>query len=290
MESGRTVAMLGTGAMGAAMARRLLAKGFAVRAWNRTRTRADALAPHGAVVCAEPAEAVAGAGLVVTMLADGPAVESVMADAGALAAMAPDAVWVQTSTVGVSAADRLIALAADRGVGIADAPVVGTVAPAEQGQLIVLGSGAEELRPRVDPLLGAIGGKILWLGRAGAGSRMKMVTNVWILAVTEAAAEGIALAQGLGLDPACFLEAMAGSQIDTPYLQIKGRAILERDFSPSFRLGLAAKDAGLVLEAAEGAGLDLAIARAARERLTRAMELGHGDEDMAATYFATAPA
>jgi 3-hydroxyisobutyrate dehydrogenase len=289
MGSGRIVAVLGTGAMGAPMARRLLAAGFAVRAWNRTRERAEALAADGAIVCDGPADAVAGADLTVTMLADGPAVESVLVDGGALAAMAPGAVWVQTSTVGVAASDRLAALAASRRVGFVDAPVVGTVAPAERGDLIVLASGEEELRPRTEPLLEAIGRKILWLGPAGAGSRMKMVANVWILAVTEAAAEAIALAQGLGLDPGDFLEAMAGSQIDSPYLQMKGRAILARDFSPSFRLSLAAKDAGLVLEAAGRNGLDLAIARAARERLMRAVELGHGDEDMAATYFATAP-
>jgi len=290
MGGGPTVAVLGTGAMGAPMARRLLGAGLAVRVWNRTRERAEALAADGAVVCDGPGDAVAGAGAVLTMLTDGPAVESVMVDGGALAAMDADAVWIQTSTVGMADGDRLIALAADRGIAIVDAPVVGTVAPAERGELIVLTSGAQDLRVRVDPLLQAIGRTILWLGPAGAGSRMKMVTNVWILAVTEAAAEAIALAQALGLDPGDFLGAMAGSQIDSPYLQMKGRAILEQDFSPSFRLRLAAKDAGLVLDAGRLSGVELAVARAVRDRLARAMELGHGDEDLAATYFATAPA
>jgi 3-hydroxyisobutyrate dehydrogenase len=290
MDGERTAAVLGTGAMGAPMARRLLAAGFGVRAWNRTRERADALAADGAVVCDSPADAVAGAGFVLTMLTDGPAVESVLVDGGALDAMAADTVWVQTSTVGVADGDRLIALAAERGLAIVDAPVVGTVAPAERGELIVLASGAGDLRSRVEPLLKAIGRTIMWLGPAGAGSRMKMVTNVWILAVTEAAAEAVALAQALGLDAGDFLEAMAGSQIDCPYLQMKGRAILKQDFRPSFRLRLAAKDAGLVLDAARLSGIDSAVARAVRDRLARAIELGHGDEDLAATYFATAPA
>jgi 3-hydroxyisobutyrate dehydrogenase len=117
-----------------------------------------------------------------------------------------------------------------------------------------------------------------------------MVANMWLLAVTEAAAEAIALAEGLGLDPNDFLETMKGSQIDSPYLHIKGQAILARSLEPSFKLRLAEKDASLVLEAGEEVGVDLAAVRAAHDKFARAVELGHGDDDMAATYFATAPA
>jgi 3-hydroxyisobutyrate dehydrogenase len=113
-----------------------------------------------------------------------------------------------------------------------------------------------------------------------------MVTNLWLLAVTNAAAEAIALAEGLGLDPRDFLDTMEDSQIETPYLHLRGEAMLEGQLDPSLRLELAEKDASLVLEAADRAGVDVRVARAVREAFERGVELGHGDEDMAAVYFA----
>jgi 3-hydroxyisobutyrate dehydrogenase len=114
-----------------------------------------------------------------------------------------------------------------------------------------------------------------------------MVTNLWLLAVTEGAAEAIALAEGLGLDPREFLATMEGSQIDTPYLHLKGEAMIDGKLEPSFKLGLAAKDASLVLEAAARAGVEARVGKAVREAFERGVELGHGDDDMAAVYFAS---
>jgi 3-hydroxyisobutyrate dehydrogenase len=117
---------------------------------------------------------------------------------------------------------------------------------------------------------------------------MKMVVNMWLLAVTEAAAESVAFAEALGVDPREFLDVVRDSPIDTPYLQMKGEAILDRDLEPSFKLRHAAKDARLVLDAAGRAGIEPRSIRAARDAFLRAIVLGHGDDDMAATYFATA--
>jgi 3-hydroxyisobutyrate dehydrogenase len=283
-----TVAVLGTGTMGAPMARHLLEAGFDVRVWNRTRDKAAPLGEAGATVCDTPAEAVAGASLVLTPLADRDAVVETMEEDGALGAMPDDAIWLQVATVGVAAADELAELAAERGVGFVDAPVVGTKEPAEQGELIVLASGPEELRARCAPVFDAIGKETRWVGEAGAGSRLKMVVNAWLLAVTEAGMEAIALAEGLGLDPRAFLSTVEGGPLDSPYLQLKAGKILDRSLEPSFTLELAAKDAGLVLEAAETARVDLAVAQAVREAFARAVELGHGHDDMAAAYFASA--
>jgi 3-hydroxyisobutyrate dehydrogenase len=284
-----TAAVLGTGTMGAPIARNLLSAGLDVRIWNRTRAKAEPLAEDGATVCETPAEAVRGAGFVLTTLADADTVTEVLEEDGVLGATEDDAVWIQVATVGVEAADRLAELAAEHGVGYVDAPVLGTRAPAEKGELVVLASGPESLRTRCDRVFDAIGQKTVWLGPAGRGSRMKMVTNLWLLAVTVGAAEAIALAEGLGLDPRDFLETMRGTAIDTPYLHLKGEAILERSLEPSFRLELAAKDAGLVLDAARSAGAEARAAAAVHEAFERAVELGHGDEDMAAVYFAAAP-
>jgi 3-hydroxyisobutyrate dehydrogenase len=283
-----TVAVLGTGTMGAAIARNLREAGFAVRAWNRTREKAEPLAAAGIDVCDTPAEAARGADFVLTALADADSVAETMGTQGTLAAMEDGAVWLQTATVGITAAAELGALASERGIAYVDAPVLGTKEPAEQGQLTVLASGPEGLRERCAPVFDAIGTTTCWVGAAGSGSRLKMVVNNWVLAVTEAAAESLALAEGLGLDPHLFLETMKGGAIDTPYLHVKGEKILQRSLEPSFKLSLAAKDASLVLEAGALAHVDLAVARAVHDKMGEAIELGHGDEDMAATYFASA--
>jgi 3-hydroxyisobutyrate dehydrogenase len=114
------------------------------------------------------------------------------------------------------------------------------------------------------------------------------VTNAWILAVVEGAAEAIALAEGLGLDPSLLVEAVADGPLDLPYLRMKAAALADRDFSPSFRLALAAKDAVLVADAARAGGLDLPLAATIARRLAEAVD-AHGDEDVAATYLTSAP-
>ena len=119
---------------------------------------------------------------------------------------------------------------------------------------------------------------------------MKLVLNCWLVTLVEGLAETLALARGLGLDPSLFLEAIAGGPLDLPYAQLKGKLMLAEEFPASFKLRLAAKDARLVVEAAERAGLDLPLAETIAGRLERGVELGHGDEDMAATYQTSAAA
>lgn len=275
-----TVAVLGTGTMGAPIARNLANAGFTVRVWNRTRAAAEAI--EAVAVADTPAEAVRGAGLMLTMLPDGRIVAEVAGDA--LDGAGAETIWIQSSTVGIEATERLVQIARNRGVRFVDAPVAGTKEPAEQGELTVLASGPDEVRERCDPVFDAIGRKTVWLGPAGAGTRMKLVMNCWLVALVEGLAETLALARGLDLDPALFLETIAGGSIDLPYAQLKGKMMLAEEFTPSFKLRLAAKDARLVVEAAERASVDLPLAETIAERLERGVELGYGDEDMAATY------
>jgi 3-hydroxyisobutyrate dehydrogenase len=290
-----TVAVLGAGGtMGFAMARNIARAGLPVRAWNRSRDKAEPLAKDGAVVTDTPAEAAQDATIVLTMLADADAVVSAMfSDDGALPVMArqddPDhAIWLQMSTIGEAATQQCTGLANRYGVGFVDAPVLGTREPAEQGKLVVLESGPEEARPRVQPVFDAVGHRVIRAGEAGAGTRLKLVTNSWVLAVVEAGAETIALAEGLGLDPSLFFQALEGGALDLPYLRMKGEAIAQRDFAPSFRLTLAAKDAGLVSQAAQRHGLDLPLLDLIAGRL-REGAAEHGDEDFSATYLTSSP-
>ena len=128
----------------------------------------------------------------------------------------------------------------------------------------------------------------MWLGpEPGTASGLKVVVNSWVLVVTAGAAEAIALARALGIDPQLFIDAVAGGPLDSPYLRTKSAAIMTGDFSPSFTAEMAAKDGRLIVEAASLAGIHVDVAAAAAERLRRAVELGHGQEDMAASYFAS---
>ncbi|WP_016698121.1 NAD(P)-dependent oxidoreductase [Actinoalloteichus spitiensis] len=281
-----TVAVLGIGTMGLPMARNLLSHGLGVRAWNRTRARAKPLRAAGADILDTPAEAADGADVVLTMLANGDAVDAVVSGSGGvLAAPNRPSLWIQTSTVGVADERRLRAAADAAGLPYVDAPVLGTREPAEQGRLVVLASGSEETRVPAARVLDAIGSRTLWVGAAGAGSRLKLVANAWVLTLTAGVGQSLALARHLGLDPALFLAAISGGAMDVPYAHTKGGAMLRSDYTPSFPLRLAAKDARLVLAASTGPGApDPALVRAVLDQLTRAEDLGFGTDDLAAVY------
>jgi 3-hydroxyisobutyrate dehydrogenase len=273
------VAVLGTGIMGAPMARNLVDADHEVRVWNRSREKAEGL---GAQVVDSPAEAADGAEVVVTMLADGDAVESVMDGV----TLTGEQIWWQSSTVGIEATERLAGMAGD--AAFVDGPVLGTRAPAEKGELIVLASGPG--RERLGAVFDAVASKVMDLGdEIGAGSRLKLVINSWIVAVTEGVAETVAFAEGIGVDPRRFLEAIDGGPLGLPYAKLKGTAMIDRSFEPSFTLSLAAKDAALVADAAEKAGLELPLPALVRDQMRKAIEAGHGDEDMAATFLAACP-
>lgn len=279
-----TVAFLGTGTMGLPMARNLARTGHRVRAWNRTRAKAEPLTGDGATVVDTPAEAARGADALVTMLLDTPA--TVTAARPALAQLPPGGLWLQMGTIGLAGATEVAGLV--DGVDLVDAPVLGTKAPAERGELTVLAAGTERTRDRAQPLFDAVGSRTLWISEDAAradGTRLKLAVNNWVLALTNAVGESMALSEALGVDPQRFLEALEGTPTDSPYAHIKGRAILDDDFTPSFGLDGAHKDATLVNEAAGQLRLDLA--QAAKERLRRASEAGHGSEDMAAVYYAS---
>jgi len=275
--------------MGLPMTRNLGRIGFIVRAWNRSAEKAGSLADDGVTLCDTPADAARGATVILTMLSDADAVLAVMeGEDGAIAAASQGAIWLQMSTIGVEATQRCADLAETRGLQFVDAPVLGTKQPAEQGGLIVLGSGPDELHERLAPLFDVVGKRTMWVGEAGAGTRLKLAVNAWIVSVVEGAAETLALAEGMGVDPALVLDAVAGGPLDLPYLQTKGRAMIARSFEPSFRLALAAKDAALVEEAAAAAGLQLPMLAAIRARLDEGAT-EHGDEDMSATFRTSAP-
>jgi 3-hydroxyisobutyrate dehydrogenase len=275
-----SIAVLGTGAMGAPMARNLARAGHEVRAWNRTLAKAEPLRDDGVDVRDDPAAAADGADVVMTMLADADSVIPVAERAN----LRRGQVWWQASTVGLEGTERCAALATATGAALVDAPVLGTRQPAEEGKLVVLASGPDDAVDACAPLFDAVSARVMHLGEAGAGTRLKLAVNSWVLAVTQGAAETIALAEALGLDPNLVIEAVNGGGLDLPYFRMKSKLMMDREFPPAFSLALAAKDARLVVAAAERHGADLPAARATAARMTEGAQAGHGDEDMAATY------
>ena len=290
MVSEETVAVVGAGGtMGLPMARNIAKAGIEVRAWNRTREKADPLLEDRAAVFATASEATSGSSIVLTVLSDADAVIETMEEVdGALAGMDEGTIWLQMSTIGIEGTERCAELAETHDLVLVDAPVVGTKKPAEEGKLTVLASGPDEALERCEPIFDAVAQQTARLGEAGTGTRMKLVINSWLLSLVEGLAETIAFAEGIDIDPAQFLETISGGPVDNAYAQMKGRMMIERSFEPSFKLELAAKDARLVLEAMERHDLDLPMLEAIRDQLEKAAR-DHGDEDMAAAYLASAP-
>jgi 3-hydroxyisobutyrate dehydrogenase len=240
--------------MGLPMARNMARAGLDVRAWNRTADKARPVQEDGGQVVEDAGEAGRGADIVVTMLADTDAVLGSVRPA--LEAAGSDVLWLQMSTLGERGTERCLELAQELGVVMLDAPVLGTKAPAEQGKLVVLASGPDDVQDRLAPVFDAIGSKTLWLGEAGNGSRLKLACNAWVFMVTAGVAQSIALTRALGLDPQSFLDAVEGGPLDLPYLHLKAANMIDGEHPIAFGLTGAAKDARLIRDALRQAGVD----------------------------------
>jgi 3-hydroxyisobutyrate dehydrogenase len=281
-ESSRpTIAVFGAGRMGKPIARNLLAAGFAVEVWDHTTAHAAELERDGATIASSPADAAQRAAVVLTMLPDGQAVTDVMGTAGgALAAMQPGTAWVQMATIGLYWIERCAVLAAENNVELIDAPVSGSDGPARDRQLVVLASGPDSARPRVQPICEAVGRSTLWLGPTGNGTRLKLALNNWIAAQVEGLAETIALTDALGLNPRLFVDTIADGPLGSPYAVAKGRAMIAGDLEPGFALRLAFKDVGLALDAAHASNVELPVTDAIARRWEQAVADGYGDDDV----------
>ena len=274
------VAVLGIGAMGHGMAASALRAGIPTIVWNRNLEAARDLAELGAEVAPTAADAARRAAIVVTMVTDADAVISVARDQGMLAALAPGAIWVQMSTIGVAGIDRVAALAgAERpDVMFLDAPVSGSRDPAERGELTIFASGPGEARARVTPLFGALGQRTIWVGQAGAGTRLKLVNNTWLAFATEAVATSVALAHRLGLDTGTVVDALGGGPLVSAWQAAKLQRIAHGEFSAQFALSLALKDVHLALEAADGERFAVLACLAGEWQL--AVDQGLGEQDL----------
>jgi 3-hydroxyisobutyrate dehydrogenase len=278
--TGETVAILGVGAMGHGMAASAMRAGLPTIVWDRHPEATSDLAERGAEVAGTAAEAAGMAGIVITMVPDAAAVSSLARDQGVLAALAPDAIWAQMSTIGLAGINDVVAMV-DRerpDVTLLDAPVSGSRDPAEQGQLIIFASGPDESRQRVTPLFDALGRRTVWVGPAGAGTRLKLVNNTWLALQSEALAASMALASRLGLPTETVVDALDGSPIVSPWQAAKLRRITQGEFSAQFALSLALKDVHLALQASVDD--QLAVLACLADEWQRVVDSGLGDQDL----------
>jgi 3-hydroxyisobutyrate dehydrogenase-like beta-hydroxyacid dehydrogenase len=274
------VAFLGLGQMGSPMARRLVTSGYDVTVWNRTPERAEPLAAEGAGRGATPAEAGQGVEAAITMVADPEALESVLFGRDGLAeSLREGTTLIDMSTVGPETVRR-VAERLPRGVTMLDAPVLGTVPHAEEGQLKIFVGGEEEVFERWRPLLEILGTP-RYVGPPGAGACMKLVVNSTLGAVTSAIGEALALADSLELDERMALDVLADSVVGAGVTRARP-SIESGAYPPRFKLSLARKDLGLVTDAAGRAGLEVRVASAARDWFQSAVDQGLGDLDYTA--------
>jgi 3-hydroxyisobutyrate dehydrogenase len=278
--TGEPVAVLGVGTMGHGMVDSALRAGITVIVWDRHREAAAALGERGAEVADTAAEAARRAGIVVTMVPDADAVISVARDQGMLAALAPGAIWAQMSTIGLAGTDRVATLVSRERPDITflDAPVSGSKDPAEQGHLIIFASGPDEARPRVAPLFDALGQRTLWVGPAGAGTRLKLVNNTWLAFTNEAVAASVALAGRLGLDVSTVAEAIGDGPLISAWQAAKLQRIASGEFAAQFALALALKDVHLAQQAL---GDDrFAVLDCLADEWQQIADQGLGDQDL----------
>jgi 3-hydroxyisobutyrate dehydrogenase-like beta-hydroxyacid dehydrogenase len=273
-----TIAVLGLGAMGRAIAAKLLAEGHDLTVWNRTPGRDEGLVSAGATRADTPAGAVRGAEVVITMLTDPPALESVLfGPDGASSAIRDTATLIEMSTVGPTA----IASAAELlTVPVLDAPVLGSVPSVETGKLVILVGGDRKVFDRHAELL-SIFGTPIYLGPSGSGAWLKLVNNAASTATLVALGELLALTDRAGLEIDSVLQGLEAGPLASLIERWRPR-LKGEDQASYFRLALARKDLALVVDEAERESVDLSVAETAAARCDEAIGAGLGDEDFGA--------
>ncbi|MGJ8515300.1 NAD(P)-dependent oxidoreductase [Carnimonas bestiolae] len=281
MSTSQTVAVLGLGTMGHPFAANLVAKGFDVHVWNRSPGKDEDLVAQGATRADSPAAAVASAEVVISMLSTPEVTEAVLfGDQGALAAMQQNAVLAQMGTIGEEATLRLAEKAKQEYPAVVwlDAPVSGSKVPAEKAQVLVLASGDEERGKVAQPAFDAIGKGTKWLGPIGAGSRMKLVVNAWLIMLMQAINESSILADHFGFSNDDLWSVLEGGPLAVPYMKPKLAKIGSDDYSTEMALEWGLKDALLALDEANADQLP-SLKRVA-EVWQQATDDGLGEKDI----------
>jgi 3-hydroxyisobutyrate dehydrogenase len=274
-----TIGVVGLGAMGSRIARRLADAGHNLVVWNRDPARAEPLVAAGAVAAASPADVARRVEAVITMVADPRALVDVTeGPEGVVAGVGEGTTVIQMSTVGPESISRLASLLSDD--ALLDSPVLGSVSEVEAGTLTVFVGGEPELVERWTPVLSTLG-TILHVGPVGAGTAAKLVANTTLVGVIGVLGEALALAEGLGLSRQAAFEVLGRTAL-ADQAERRRPAVESGEYPPRFALYLARKDADLILEAAAKTGTELRLTKGARDWLAEAENAGLGEADYSA--------
>jgi 3-hydroxyisobutyrate dehydrogenase len=275
------VGLIGLGLMGSAMAHRLLDQGIAVIAWDRNAEHVREIEDRGGEPAKTPAEVVQGAAVVITMLPTASVILDVVEPL--LEDWPEDTIWLQMSSVGAAEADQLTQAANAHAVTLVDAPVSGSTHPAATGQLTILASGPDAARAAVEPAFDALASRVLWVGPAGMGSRLKLAANHWMITTVAALAESMHLCEAMGLDQQRFIELLDGGPLGSTYGLQKLDEMRRHEYPAGFPVRLALKDLELVREVQQSSGATMPLLGVALERFTAA-SADFADDDLAAIY------
>jgi 3-hydroxyisobutyrate dehydrogenase-like beta-hydroxyacid dehydrogenase len=282
-DSKAKIGLIGLGLMGRPMGMNLLKAGHPLTVWNRTASRADELVAAGATLAKSPNDAAAGADVLLTMVSDPPALESVLwgadgKDRGALTALKSGSIYIDSSTVSPNLARKIAAACAERGVRFLDAPVTGGDWGAKKGELVFMIGGDADTLKAVEPIIGLMGKRWFHLGPNGAGQTIKLAMNLILALQVDALAEALALVTRAGLQGESLVEVMQSSMARSGVLDVKAPNLLKGEYAPSFPLRLMHKDLGLALDLGNQLGVALPAAAAARE--TYSYVKGAAKEDL----------
>lgn len=280
-----TIAFIGTGAMGAEMAGNLLNAGHSLRVYNRSASKTKPLLEAGATACTSPADAVAGAAFVVSMIADDAAAREVMLGAdGVVGAAAPGTIIIDSSTLTPAMVREVAAAAAARGIQYLDAPVSGSIAQARGKELVFMVGGDAAALEKARPVIMAMGRLIKHMGPSGAGATIKLVNNMLSGTISAALAESLAVAEAAGLDPAAVLEVLGEGAGGSRLMKSKIPKMTGRDFKPQFQLALMEKDVRYFLSLAQDLDRPAPIASLVRSQYQAARLAELGKLDVSALF------
>lgn len=283
MASKPTVAYLGMGIMGSAMAGRLLDAGFPLTVWNRTRERCNALEEKGAKVADTAKAAVEACDLVFTCTSDPASAKAVVfGENGVLAGITEGQMFIDMSTVDEETVVEISKAVTEKGGLFLEGPVSGSKGPALQGQLVILAAGDEKVKEAAQPCFDVMGKRTVFLGEVGNGARMKLVLNMMMGINMAALSEGLAVGQKSGLKGSDIVDVLKDTAIASPMYALKGPKMLAGDHATNFPLKHAQKDVRLAVNLGEKVGQPLPVAAATNEVMKAAMADGHGDADFSA--------
>ncbi len=284
---GSKVGLIGLGLMGRPMGHNLLKAGYLLTVWNRTASRAESLVAAGAKLANSPQDVAAASDVLITIVSDPHALEEVLSGgsgkgAGALGALRPGSIYIDSSTVSPSLARKVAADCEERDVAFLDAPVTGGTWGAEKGELVFMVGGDAQVLKDAEPVFSVMGKRWFHLGPNGAGQTIKLAMNLILALEVDALAEGLALVTAAGLQGEKLVEVLQSSMGRAPVLDVKAPLLLKGEYPPSFPLRLMHKDVGLALNLAKELGVALPAGAAAYSTYSAVKDAAKEDLDYAA--------